>query len=118
MRSEPTQPTILLYGDSLALAAVESRLRSDPRLRVIHIDPAHATAMEQLAALGESTLVYDCRAIEPDVISAIHVLHPRIPTVGLGGGDGRGLTLLGKTYSQQALAGLGVVLWALRERET
>ncbi len=61
------------------------KLRADPRLRVIHIDPAHATAMEQLAALRESALVYDCRTIEPDVIQAIHVPHPRIPTVGLGG---------------------------------
>jgi len=110
--------TILLYGDSLSLAAMESRLRSDPRLRVVHIDPGHATAMDQLAALQESTLVYDCRTTAPEVIKAIHVLHPRIPTLGLGDGDGRDVVLLGRAYPPAVMDSLARALAALGERQS
>ena len=86
----------MVYGNSPALAAAEQALRAQPGLRVIHIDPAQPTATEELAALGEGVLLYDARTVAPEVIAAIHVLHPRLPTVGLGDRDGRELALLGR----------------------
>jgi len=108
-------PLILIYGDSPQLNAVERQLRARPALQVIRIDPAGETATEQLAALREGVLLYDACAADPELITAIHTLHPRLVTLGLGGEDGT-LALLGRAYPPAVVAGLGEVLAALGER--
>ena len=106
----PTTPSrILLYGDTLRLAVVERQLRAQPHLQVTHIDPAHATAQEQLAVMEAGVLIYDTLAVDPDVIQAIHTLHPRVVTLGLGDGGGS-LSLMGQALPTTMAAGLGRVL--------
>jgi len=109
---------ILIYGHSPHLQRVERRLRAAPELRVIQIDPDERSATQQLAALGEGVLLYDAATADQALIQAIHTLHPRLPTVGLGDNDGQELTLLGRMVAPAVMESLGQVLGMLRERET
>ncbi|MFQ5616230.1 MAG: hypothetical protein ACE5GO_07205 [Anaerolineales bacterium] len=70
-----------------------------------------------MTSLQRGVLLYDARTTAPDVIQTLHTLHPRIPTVGLGGENGQELVLLGREYPPTALAGLGKVLNALLPEE-
>lgn len=95
------------------LQRVERRLRADPGLRVIQIEPDDDNAMQQLAVLQEGVLLYDAAAADPQVIQAIHTLHPRMALMGLDGAAGREVVLLGRVYPQTVMAALGQVLSVL-----
>ena len=112
MQTQPARPLILIYGNSPHLQRVERRLRADPGLRVIQIDPDDSSAPQQLAALGAGVLIYDAAATDPALIQAIHALHPQLFTLGLGGGDGRKQTLLGRAFPPAVAQSLAQVLTA------
>jgi len=102
---------ILIYGNSPLLTTAEILLRGRPVAQVIHIDPTHPTAMQQLSALGDGVLIYDCRRIDPELIKAIHMLYSHITTVGLGGGRGeQEVMLLGRLYPPATIESLAQVL--------
>lgn len=113
--TETRRPLILIYGNSPHLQQVERSLRADPDLRVIQIDPEDGSAAQQLAALGEGVLLYAADAADPALIQAIHTLHPGLATLGLGGRDGQGLVLLGRTYPPPVVAGLALAVLSARD---
>ncbi|NOZ51472.1 MAG: hypothetical protein GXP37_15710 [Chloroflexi bacterium] len=106
-------PPILIYGESAPLEAAERQLRARSGSQVIQIDPTHPIATEQLSAMGEVVLVYDWDGTDPQVLAAIHTLHPRTLTVGVSSGKNQGLALMGRMYSPEVLARLGAALRAL-----
>ena len=76
-------PCVLIYGNSLRLMVVESRLRALAGLQVVHIDPQHATALAELAVMGPGVLLYDPQDTQAEVIRAVQVLHPEVKTLAL-----------------------------------
>ena len=88
MMVKPPQFLILIYGSSPRLQRAERSLRAATDLRVIQIEPDDDHAMQQLAVVQEGMLLYDVGAVNPQVIQAIHTLHPAMATLGLGGADG------------------------------
>jgi hypothetical protein len=83
---------------------------------VIHSDPDDSSALDQLTVLRESVLLYDADTTNPALIQAIHTLHLQLLTLGLGGGDGRGLVLLGRMYPPPVVTSLTRTLAALPTR--
>ena len=110
MQTQPARPLILIYGNSPHLQRVERTLRADPGLRVIQIDPEDGSASQQLAALGAGVLLYDAAATDSALIQAIHLLHPSIATLGMGGAEGQEAVRLGRTYAPAVAQSLAQTL--------
>lgn len=73
--------TVVLLGNSLALAGVGASLEGRPDLRVVHAGGADAFA-EALRELEPDVAVFDMAANQPDVVE-LWRRHPRVLPVGV-----------------------------------
>ena len=110
MMVKPPQFLILIYGSSPRLQRAERSLRAATDLRVIQIEPDDDHAMQQLAVVQEGMLLYDVGAVNPQVIQAIHTLHPAMATLGLGGADGGDAFIRPQSEAEEIAAALLALL--------
>ena len=104
---------VWIIGESLLLTAVGNSLRRDARLSVNFLslkgDGGNASLQRGIA-------LYDSHASSMADIRAQVTLAPDLPLIGLNSGQHNDLQLGEQVYSQQATAGLGVVLHLLSSR--
>jgi hypothetical protein len=84
---------VVLYGNTLVLAAVGRTLSTHRGLRIISLDPSQATALGDLDSLRPCTLILDLTEVTPERAVGLVQGRPDLMLIGLEP-SGEGLLVL------------------------
>ena len=104
------QIRVVLYGSSLFLTGIESSLRAEPGLEVVHIQPAAADESLLRAVIDASLLAFDVHEASPELMQALLKEAPHLALLALDPESDRLLVLSGQASGARTIGDLTQVI--------